>query len=127
MIKFSNYKVTRIPEIFEGFTILSEEELEDRIQKSYNKTLFVFGGFDLKVEQRSKKFMLCSDYIYKGSVGLPVNTYFRKFKSEHIRTRTINLWFTSKESAEKFLKKFYYKFVNYTGDINRYTLIISER
>ena len=125
MIKFSNYKTKKISEIFEGFIILSEKELEDRIKKSDDELLKVFGGLDLKVESQYKRCMLVSNHIHKGSVVLPVDTYFKKFNSG---TKTVDLWFTSETSAKKFVDKFFYKLVNYTGDdINRYILIISEQ
>ena len=127
MIKFSNYKRTIISEIFEGFTILSEEELEDRIQKSRYKRLNVYGGLGLNIEPNLKNFTLVSDYISSGSLFSPANTYFSEFDPKDKKDKTISLWFTSPELAKTFIKKFYYKKTSYTGDLNRSILIISER
>lgn len=126
MIKFSNYKRIGISKIFEGFTILSEKELEDRIQKTPRKRLTVHGGLELKVDPDLKNFTLVSDYISSGSLFSPVSTYFSEFDPKIKKNRTIFLWFTSLKSAEKFLKKFYYKKIPYVKDLNKSILIISE-
>ena len=127
MIKFSNYKITRISEIFEGFNILSEEELEDRIQKTRYKRLNVYGGLNLEVDPNLKNFILVSGDILSGTLFSPASTYFSEFDPKDKETRVIHLWFTSPELAKTFIIKFYYKNTPYIGDINRSILIISEQ
>lgn len=126
MIKFFNYKTTDISGIFEGFTILSEEELNDRIQNANRNSLPVFGGLELVVDSKLKYFNLISDYVSTGTLFPPAETYFTKFASKDEKKKTINLWFTSQVLAELFVRKFYLKQTNYVGDLNRPLLIISE-
>ena len=128
MIKFFNYKTKKISEIFEGFTILSEEELEDRIQKSPRKRLNVYGGgCKLKIDFDLKNFTLVSDYISSGALFSPVSAYSSEFDPKNKKDRVIFLWFTSLELAKIFIKKFYNKKIPYTGDLNKSRLIVLER
>ena len=127
MIKFLNYKTTEISEIFEGFAILSVEDLEERFKKTPRHNLNVFGGLELVVDPKLKYFNLISDYVSTGTLFPPAETYFTEFASKDEKKKTINLWFTSQVLAELFVRKFYLKQTNYVGDLNRPLLIISER
>jgi len=108
MIKFKDYENLNFGELFEGFYILREKEIDELIMKSGNDRLDVSGGLRIMVYPNDGTLkLLISPEIKSGRLTYPSRKYFQ---NTNLYTLSVNfkatVWFTSNDLTKKFIAKF---------------------
>ena len=119
MIRFKDYKNLTFNELFKGFYILKEDEIDKLIKNLGCDRLIVSGGLLIIAYPKEGTLKLIDSEIKSGLLGYPSKRYFQ---NSHLYTLPerfeINVWFTSDYLAEKFIAKF--------GDNKRININISN-